>query len=111
MGGRAGGGARGGGGAAGGARSAYDLGKSLMNIPQSEFDKANALALGNGGMGFQIASNRLTQSAKQKLKANGWKPYRMENLQGKWHTQWESPTFKTLGDLQSHAKTLMGRRK
>ena len=112
MGGRAGGGSRGGGGA-GGARSAYDLGKGMMATTQADFDRANSfVAKGSqGGIGFSMKSSQLTASAKAKLKASGWTPHRMETMQGKWYTQWESPTFNSLGALQSHAQSLMGRRK
>ena len=112
MGGRAGGGARSAGGGTG-ARSAYDLGKGMMATTQADFDRANSfVAKGSqGGIGFSMKSSQLTDSAKSKLKANGWKPFRMETMQGKWFTQWESPTFHSLGELQSHAKSLMGKRK
>ena len=85
----------------------------MMKMTQKDFDEANKFVAkgATGGIGFSMKSNQLTQSAKAKLKASGWKPFRMETSQGKVFTQWESPTFSSLGALQSHAQGLMGRRK
>lgn len=113
MGGRAGGGSRGGGGAGGGQYNASALGRAILKgYTQSIFDESAALTPKQGAaVGIIVQSSQITTSARRKLKASGWKPYRMESLGGKWSTQWESPTFHSLGELQSHVKGFMGNRK
>ena len=112
MGNRAGGGARGGGGASLSRSGASAIGKSMMSKTQKDFDEANALtASGNGAIGFTIPSNRLTSTGRKTLKANGWTSRKMMNDKGTWNTYWSSPSFHSLGSLQAHAQSLMGRRK
>ena len=110
MGGRAGGGARGGGGAAGGRSGASTIGKKMMGTTQSDFDRANAItSTGKGAIGFSIDSAKLTSTGRKKLKANGWTSRKMYNDKGNLHSVWSSPSFHSLGDLQAHAKSLMGK--
>ena len=113
MGGRAGGGSRGSSGAGGGQYNASALGRAILkSYTQSIFDESAALTPKQGAsVGIIVKSSQITTSARKKLKASGWTPRRMESLSGKWSTQWESPHFKSLGDLQSHVKGFMGNRK
>ena len=112
MGGRAGGGA-GSGRGGGGQYNASALGRAILkSYTQSIFDESAALTPKQGAsVGIIVKSSQITTSARKKLKASGWTPRRMESLSGKWSTQWESPHFKSLGDLQSHVKGFMGKRK
>ena len=93
--------------------SAASVGRGIMETyTQSLFDESAALTPKQGAsVGVMIEGKNLTQSAKAKLKANGWKYYNMEDSKGRRVTHWNSPTFHTLGEIQAHAKNLMGKRK
>lgn len=101
MGGRAGGGARSGGGGGGARNDAYNVGMHMLTTTQKDFDDLAKMTYGSGKMSLKAKANALTQSAKAKLKANGW------TYNGRFK-QWESPAYSTYGEWTNAARKLTG---